>query len=57
MNHLISLGIGLFVGVLYGALALRSPAPPAIALVRLIALLLRATLSPIGRPLVSGWLS
>lgn len=32
MNDLISLAIGLFVGMIYGALYLRSPAPPAIAL-------------------------
>ena len=40
MNYLISLAIGLFVGVIYGALDFRSPAPPAIALVGLMGMLL-----------------
>ena len=57
MNYLISLAIGLFVGVLYGALDFRSPAPPAIALVGLMGMLLGEQLWPMGRQLVSGWLS
>ena len=40
MSYLISLAIGLFVGVIYGALDFRSPAPPAIALVGLMGMLL-----------------
>jgi XapX domain-containing protein len=39
MNYLISLAIGLGVGLLYGALDFRSPAPPAIALVGLLGML------------------
>lgn len=57
MNYLISLAIGLFVGVIYGALDFRSPAPPAIALVGLMGMLLGEKLWPMGRELVSGWLS
>jgi len=57
MNYLISLAIGLFVGVIYGALDFRSPAPPAIALVGLMGMLLGEKLWPMGRQLVSGWLS
>lgn len=57
MNYLISLAIGLFVGVIYGALDFRSPAPPAIALVGLMGMLLGEKLWPMGRALVSGWLS
>jgi len=57
MNYLISLAIGLFVGVIYGALDFRSPAPPAIALVGLMGMLLGEKLWPMARQLVSGWLS
>ena len=57
MNYLISLAIGLLVGVIYGALDFRSPAPPAIALVGLMGMLLGEKLWPMGRQLVSGWLS
>lgn len=57
MNYLISLAIGLLVGVLYGALDFRSPAPPAIALAGLLGMSLGEQLWPLGRTLVSGWLS
>jgi XapX domain-containing protein len=57
MDYLISLAIGLLVGVLYGALDFRSPAPPAIALVGLLGMLLGEKVWPMGRHLVSGWLS
>ena len=57
MDYLISLAIGLLVGVLYGALDFRSPAPPAIALVGLLGMLLGEKLWPMGRHLVSGRLS
>ncbi|MCM2381115.1 DUF1427 family protein [Pseudomonas marginalis] len=57
MNYLISLVIGLFVGVIYGALDFRSPAPPAIALIGLMGMLLGEKLWPMGRQLVGTWLS
>lgn len=57
MNYLISLAVGLVVGLLYGALDVRSPAPPAIALVGLLGMLAGEQLWPMGRQLVSGWLS
>lgn len=57
MNYLISLGIGLGVGLLYGALDFRSPAPPAIALVGLLGMLAGEQLWPLGRQLVAGWIS
>ncbi|MFO1712050.1 DUF1427 family protein [Pseudomonas aeruginosa] len=46
MNYLISLGIGLLVGVLYAVLDFRSPAPPAIALVGLLGMQLGEQLFP-----------
>ena len=57
MDYLISLAIGLLVGVLYGALDFRSPAPPAIALVGLMGMLLGEKLWPMGRQLVGAWFS
>ena len=57
MNYLISLAIGLGVGLLYGALDFRSPAPPAIALLGLLGMLAGEQLWPLGRQLVAGWLS
>ena len=38
--YLLSLAIGLLVGVLYGALNVRSPAPPLVALMGLLGILL-----------------
>ncbi|MNO80868.1 hypothetical protein D3C76_720890 [compost metagenome] len=57
MNYLVSLAIGLGVGLLYGALDFRSPAPPAIALVGLLGMLAGEKLWPMGRGLVAGWIS
>ena len=57
MNYLISIVIGLGVGLLYGALDFRSPAPPAIALSGLLGMLAGEQLWPLGRQLISGWIS
>ena len=56
MNYLISLGIGLLVGALYAVLDIRSPAPPAIALVGLLGMQLGEQLFPLGRDLLQQWL-
>ncbi|EPK5773394.1 XapX domain-containing protein [Pseudomonas aeruginosa] len=56
MNYLISLGIGLLVGVLYAVLDFRSPAPPANALVGLLGMQLGEQLFPLGRDLLQQWL-
>ena len=53
MNYLISLAIGLFVGLIYGALDFRSPAPPAIALVGLMGMLLGEQAVPIAKRLMT----
>lgn len=37
--YLISIGVGLLVGLIYGTLKVRSPAPPVIALVGLLGML------------------
>ncbi|MCW8278561.1 DUF1427 family protein [Pseudomonas sp. PCH199] len=57
MSYFISLVIGLSVGLLYGALDFRSPAPPAIALIGLLGMLAGEKLWPMGRQLVAGWVS
>ncbi|MEN0108499.1 XapX domain-containing protein [Pseudomonas sp. TE3786] len=57
MNYLISLAAGLLVGVIYNLLDVRSPAPPAIALVGLLGMLAGEQLLPFGRQLLSHWLS
>jgi XapX domain-containing protein len=45
--YLLSLGVGLLVGVLYALLGVRSPAPPAIALLGLLGMLLGEQAVPI----------
>lgn len=61
MSYLISISISIFIGIavglLYGALDFRSPAPPAVALVGLTGMLLGEKLWPMGRQLVATWLS
>lgn len=57
MSYFISLVIGLGVGLIYGALEFRSPAPPAIALVGLMGMLLGEKIWPMGKQLISQWLT
>jgi XapX domain-containing protein len=52
--YLLSLGVGLLVGVIYGVLNVRSPAPPVIALVGLLGILLGEQLVPLAKRLVSS---
>lgn len=47
--YLVSLAAGLLVGVIYGVLDVRSPAPPVIALVGLLGILLGEQLPPLVR--------
>jgi XapX domain-containing protein len=51
--YVVSLGVGLLVGVIYGVLNVRSPAPPVIALVGLLGILLGEQLIPLAKRLVS----
>jgi len=52
--YLLSLGAGLLVGVLYSLLNVRSPAPPAIALIGLLGILLGEQAIPVARHLLAG---
>jgi XapX domain-containing protein len=52
--YLISLAAGLLVGIVYGLLNVRSPAPPVIALVGLLGILLGEQVLPLVRRVWSG---
>ena len=52
--YLLSLGAGVLVGVIYSLLGVRSPAPPVIALVGLLGILIGEQLIPLGKQLPSG---
>jgi len=51
--YLFSLGAGLLVGVIYSLLNVRSPAPPAIALLGLLGMLLGEQAIPIAKRLMT----
>jgi len=59
--YLLSLGAGLLVGILYALIKVRSPAPPAIALLGLLGMLIGEQIVPIagkvmrGEPLSISW--
>lgn len=52
--YLYSLGAGLLVGVIYGLLNVRSPAPPVIALVGLLGILLGEQAVPVVKRVIAG---
>ncbi|GCA50135.1 hypothetical protein KGO5_02581 [Sinorhizobium sp. KGO-5] len=51
--YLMSLGAGLLVGIVYSLLNVRSPAPPVIALVGLLGILVGEQLVPFARTLLA----
>ncbi|WP_394777537.1 XapX domain-containing protein [Undibacterium sp.] len=60
--YIISLAAGLLVGVIYALLQVRSPAPPAIALIGLLGMLIGEQIVPtvkrlvVGEPVTVSWL-
>jgi XapX domain-containing protein len=52
--YLVSLAAGLLVGCIYALLQVRSPAPPAIALIGLFGMLVGEQAVPIAKRLLSG---
>lgn len=52
--YLLSLGAGLLVGVVYSLLGVRSPAPPLVALVGLLGILVGEQVVPIARRALQG---
>lgn len=59
--YLISLGAGIFVGIIYALMQVRSPAPPAIALIGLLGMLIGEQVVPpikramAGEPVTVSW--
>jgi XapX domain-containing protein len=51
---LLSFGAGLVVGVVYSLLGVRSPAPPVVALIGLLGILLGEQIVPVGRQMIAG---
>ncbi len=61
--YLVSLAVGVLVGGLYGVLNVRSPAPPVLALVGLLGILIGEQIPPLARhalsktPLAVAWVN
>ena len=52
---LLSFGAGLLVGVVYSLLDVRSPAPPVIALIGLLGILVGEQILPVGRQMIGRY--
>ena len=52
--YIISLGVGLLVGLIYSLLNVRSPAPPLVALVGLLGILIGEQIVPVGKHMLAG---
>lgn len=52
--YLVSLGAGILAGVVYGLINVRSPAPPAIALVGLLGMLIGEQVVPVAKRMLDG---
>lgn len=51
--YLVSFAVGVLVGVIYGLLNVRSPAPPIVALVGLLGILLGEQLVPLAKRVIA----
>ena len=52
--YLASLGAGLLVGIVYSLINVRSPAPPVVALLGLLGILVGEQIIPVARHLMNG---
>jgi XapX domain-containing protein len=52
--YLVSIGAGILVGVIYSLLNVRSPAPPLIALVGLLGILVGEQIIPVSKHMLAG---
>ena len=52
--YLFSLGAGVMVGIFYSLIAVRSPAPPVVALVGLLGILAGEQVIPVSRQILAG---
>jgi XapX domain-containing protein len=53
-SYVVALGVGLLVGMIYGLLNVRSPAPPVVALIGLLGILVGEQVIPVGRQMLTG---
>jgi XapX domain-containing protein len=53
-SYIVALAAGVLVGIIYGVLDVRSPAPPVVALVGLLGILLGEQVMPIAKRLLSN---
>lgn len=52
--YLLSLGAGVLIGVIYALINVRSPAPPVVALLGLLGILIGEQLVPLAKRAISG---
>ena len=52
--YIVSLGVGVLVGMIYSLLNVRSPAPPLVALVGLAGILIGEQVIPVGKQVLTG---
>jgi len=52
--YAVSLAIGVLVGIIYGLLKVRSPAPPIVVLIGLAGILLGEQVVPLGKRVIAG---
>jgi len=52
--YILSLGAGLLVGIVYSLLSVKSPAPPVIALLGLLGMLLGEQIIPVAKRIAGG---
>jgi XapX domain-containing protein len=52
--YIFSLGAGVLVGVVYSLLSVRSPAPPLVALLGLLGMLIGEQVIPVGKHILHG---
>jgi XapX domain-containing protein len=51
--YIVSLAAGMLVGLIYALLQVRSPAPPAVALIGLLGILIGEQIVPVARKMIS----
>ena len=54
LTYLFSLGAGVLVGIIYSLISVRSPAPPLVALVGWLGILVGEQIIPVGKQLLAG---
>lgn len=52
ISYIVSLAVGLLVGIIYYLLGVRSPAPPTIALIGLLGMLMGEQLIPVAKQII-----